>query len=104
MTGNKVGGMKTAKTNLERHGKDFYRHIGRMGGRASTRGGFASDKIGKDGLTGRQRSRLCGQKIGRITKRGCHFLGIENGMAKYERSATGEIFTTELYNLGQEHE
>lgn len=33
-------------------------------------GGFASDKVGKDGLTGRQRARLVGREGGSISKRG----------------------------------
>lgn len=70
MTGTRSGGMKAKKTNLERHGKDFYRTIGQKGGRVSTRGGFASDKVGADGLTGKQRSHIAGAKGGRLSKRG----------------------------------
>lgn len=32
MAGTKAGGLKARQTNIERHGKDFYREIGRMGG------------------------------------------------------------------------
>ena len=32
MSGTKAGGMKAAKTNLERHGADFYKRIGQKGG------------------------------------------------------------------------
>lgn len=44
--------------------------IGRMGGKASGAGGFASDKVGSDGLTGRERARIAGRKGGKIGKRG----------------------------------
>ena len=70
MSGNKIGGQKAARTNLERHGKDFYQRIGRKGGSHSTNGGFASDKVGADGLTGRERARIVGKKGGRISRRG----------------------------------
>lgn len=43
---------------------------GAMGGKLSNNGGFASDKIGVDGLTGRERSRIAGAKGGRISRRG----------------------------------
>lgn len=37
--------------------------------RIQKRGGFASEKIGKDGLTGLERARLAGAKGGRISRR-----------------------------------
>lgn len=49
MAGTKAGGQKAAATNLERHGKDFYREIGAKGGRISKRkagGKTRSDKGG----------------------------------------------------------
>ncbi len=43
MSGTKAGGMKAAKTNLERHGKGFYARIaGKKGGTISKRG---TDKL-----------------------------------------------------------
>lgn len=44
--------------------------IGAKGGKLSTTGGFASDKVGADGMTGRQRSIICGRIGGRKSKRG----------------------------------
>lgn len=41
MTGTKTGGIKAAATNYERHGKDFYREIGRKGGLKCGPKGFA---------------------------------------------------------------
>lgn len=43
--------------------------IGAKGGKLSTTGGFASDKVGADGLTGRQRARIAGAKGGSISRR-----------------------------------
>jgi len=36
------GGKKASKTNKNKHGKDFYKGIGAMGGLKSRGGGFAS--------------------------------------------------------------
>ena len=69
MSGTVKGGKKAAKTNIKRHGKDYYANIGRKGGRASGSGGFASNKIGRDGLTGVQRAKIAGAKGGHISKR-----------------------------------
>lgn len=71
MSGTIAGGQKAAKTNVERHGKDFYKRIGAKGGRVSTpTGGFGSNKIGPDGLTGRERARLAGAIGGFKSRRG----------------------------------
>ena len=61
MPGTKVGGLKAAKTNKELHGDDFYRNIGRIGGRNGHTGGFASNP---------ELARLAGAKGGRISRRG----------------------------------
>lgn len=78
MSGTKAGAAKTAKTNIEKYGKDFYKNIGAKGGKASTTGGFGSDKVGADGLTGKQRARIAGAKGGRTSTR----LGVKNGEGK----------------------
>ena len=59
----KLGGSKVAATNKAKHGDDFYRQIGAMGGRASYKGlkGFAADK---------ERARAAGIIGGKISKRG----------------------------------
>lgn len=69
MSGSKEGGLKAAKKNTERE-PDFYRRIGRIGGRKGTTGGFASSKVGADGLTGYQRARKAGSIGGKKSKRG----------------------------------
>lgn len=60
MAGTKLGGQKAAATNLERHGKDFYREIGAKGGRNGHTGGFASNP---------ELAKIAGAKGGRISKR-----------------------------------
>lgn len=69
MSGNRIGGKKAAAKNLANN-PDFYREIGRIGGMLGKTGGFASDKVGKDGLTGKQRASVAGIKGGRISRRG----------------------------------
>lgn len=61
MAGTKEGGKKAAATNMERHGKDFYREIGKMGGKNGHTGGFASNP---------ELAKIAGAKGGRISKRG----------------------------------
>ena len=60
MAGTKAGGQKAAATNLERHGRDFYREIGAKGGRNGHTGGFASNP---------ELAKIAGAKGGRISKR-----------------------------------
>ena len=61
MSGTKAGGLKTAKTNKELHGEDFYRRIGQKGGRNGHTGGFAANP---------ELARIAGAKGGRISRRG----------------------------------
>lgn len=70
MSGTKAGGLKARQTNRERHGDNYYAEIGRKGGLVSSSKGFASAKVGADGLTGIQRARIAGAKGGRKSKRG----------------------------------
>lgn len=70
MAGTKEGALKARETNLKRHGKNFYRNIGRIGGKNGTTGGFASSVVGQDGLTGIERAKVAGSKGGKISKRG----------------------------------
>lgn len=78
MSGTRLGGQRAVKTIKKRFGEDFYREIGRTGGRNSHSGGFASDKVGADGLSGRQRAVLAGKKGGKKSTR----LGIKTGEGK----------------------
>lgn len=70
MAGTREGGRKAKARNLEKYGPDFYKRIGSKGGRNGKTGGFASDKVGEDGLTGRQRAKIAGAKGGKISRRG----------------------------------
>ena len=70
MPGTREGVAKAVLTNKKKHGEDFYQRIGAKGGRNGTTGGFASNKVGEDGLTGRQRAVLAGAIGGHISRRG----------------------------------
>lgn len=69
MAGTKAGGLKARERNLAKD-PDFYKKIGAKGGRNGKTGGFASDVVGEDGLTGKERARIAGAKGGRISRRG----------------------------------
>lgn len=70
MSGTREGGLKAAETNRKKQGADFYARIGSKGGKLGTTGGFASNIVGKDGLTGAERAKIAGAKGGKISKRG----------------------------------
>ena len=69
MSGTKAGGKKASATIRKKYGRNWYRNIGRIGGRNGNTGGFASDKVGEDGLTGRERAVIAGAKGGSISRR-----------------------------------
>lgn len=60
MAGTIQGGKRAAETNIKRHGADFYKRIGALGGKKGTTGGFAAN---------RELARIAGAKGGRISKR-----------------------------------
>ena len=62
--------MKAKQTIQARYGYDYYAKIGAIGGANGTTGGFASELVGKDGLTGRERARKMGIVGGSISRRG----------------------------------
>lgn len=64
MPGNVIGGYKAAVTNKKRYGLDYYQKIGSIGGKKSKGGGFGSEEVGPDGLTGKERARIAGRKGG----------------------------------------
>lgn len=63
MPGTIAGGKKARETNYQRHGKDFYRRIGSLGGRVITDKpkGFAANI---------ELAREAGRKGGKISRRG----------------------------------
>ena len=64
MAGTKEGGIKTALKIKERIGNDYYKEIGRNGGRNGHTGGFAANP---------ELAKIAGAKGGRISKRGPAF-------------------------------
>lgn len=60
MSGTRIGGLKAKEVNLKRHGKDFYKRIGAIGGRNGHTGGFASNPA---------LAKIAGAKGGRISRR-----------------------------------
>ena len=70
MVQTKEGSRKTAQTIKEKWGTDFYREIGRKGGKNGHTGGFASNVIGRDGLTGKERAIKVGRIGGMKSRRG----------------------------------
>lgn len=61
MPGTKAGAIKAARTNLLKHGKDFYHNIGKIGGHNGHTGGFAANL---------ELAKIAGRKGGKISKRG----------------------------------
>jgi general stress protein YciG len=68
MTGTRVGGQKAAAKNVAKD-PNFYATIGKRGGLNGRTGGFASQVVGDDGLTGIERARIAGARGGRISRR-----------------------------------
>lgn len=69
MSGTQIGGNKAAIKN-RRLDPDFYKNIGRKGGKISRGGGFGSNMVGPDGLTGKERAVVAGIKGGQASTRG----------------------------------
>lgn len=58
MSGTKLGGLKAAKTNMERYGKGYYANIGAAGGKKGHTGGFANKELARRaGAMGGRKSR-----------------------------------------------
>ena len=61
MAGTKAGGIKASKTNILKHGKDYYQRIGKKGGQNGHTGGFAANP---------ELAKIAGRKGGLISRRG----------------------------------
>lgn len=61
MVGTPEGSRKAAQTNMMKHGADFYRRIGKIGGQNGNTGGFAANPA---------LARIAGAKGGKISRRG----------------------------------
>lgn len=95
MSGTTKSGKAAEKTNKKRHGADFYKVIGALGGRQSTTGGFYGN---------RELARRAGRLGGLKSRRS----GVKDGQGqKYERkpqidnSVGGHISIGDLRNLLQ---
>lgn len=76
MAGTALGAKNTALTNKMRYGKDYYKRIGSIGGKAENPNkGFGYDP---------EKSRKLGAQGGRLSKRGLKFICIEDSKAIYE--------------------
>lgn len=73
MAGTLKGGIKANQRIIERLGEEgaqeFRKRIGALGGKKSNNGGFASDQVGEDGLTGRERARIAGSIGGKKSRK-----------------------------------
>jgi len=61
MSGTRAGGKKTALVNKQKHGEDYYKKIGSIGGKLGHTGGFYKNK---------ELARKVGAIGGRISRRG----------------------------------
>ena len=61
MPGTRIGGLKTAETNKQRYGHDYYIKLGAIGGKKSSGGGFAANP---------ELAKIAGAKGGKISRRG----------------------------------
>lgn len=66
--GTRAGGLKAAEKN-KANNPNHYAIIGAKGGRNGHLGGFNSDKVGKDGLTGFERAKIAGARGGKKSRR-----------------------------------
>ena len=64
MSGTSAGAAKAMETIYKKHGKDYFRTIGKSGGQNSSTGGFAQ------GEAGRERARQAGSVGGKKSKPG----------------------------------
>lgn len=60
---------------------EYFRTMGRKGGKNGHTGGFASFVVGSDNMTGYQRARVAGARGGKISRRS----GVKNGEGKKRR-------------------
>ena len=94
MSGNRAGGLKAAKTNKERYGKDFYKIQGAKGGKVSCEKGFAvMDSVEK-----------VASKAGSISKRVFKFIREVGGLRIYAENKTGKIVVFKYNEVTKKHE
>lgn len=81
MAGTKAGGIKAAATNKAKYGEDFYRELGRKGGRNGHTGGFAANP---------ELAKIAGALGGRKSKRG-KAKGNKSAEEKLSKAARREV-------------
>ena len=82
MSGTKEGGLKAAAKIREKHGTDFYREIGRIGGRNGNTGGFAANH---------ELAKLAGCIGGMTSRRGWKLIEKTKKKLVFQNKKTGEI-------------
>jgi general stress protein YciG len=83
MSATKEGGLKAAKTNKLRYGKDFYPKIGAKGGKNSSGGGFATmdrEEVREAGRKGGTKSR----REWTVAERKKHSIALKKAKSKRE--------------------
>ena len=92
----KQGGATLVATMVKKYGsyeayKQSMRERASRGGKIGNTGGFASNVIGNDGLTGYERARVAGRKSGEISRRGYKFIERTETSGTYRRLSDGAI-------------
>ena len=103
MSATREGGLKAAITNKARQGDDWYKKIGAKGGRNGSDGGYASSKVGDDGMTGRERAIKSGSKGGSHSKRGYTFLREAKDGLEFIDKVTNEVVRFEHARTLENH-
>lgn len=70
MAGTKAGGEKTRETNYSKHGADFYKNIGAIGGKKAYKVNPETGKALKGFALNPERARQAGKLGGALSKRG----------------------------------
>ena len=85
MGGTHAGGIAARDTNYERYGRDFFRNIGRRGGRLGRGGGFAANPA---------LAKIAGGRGGRNSRKGLRMVEeLSDGRVRYIVKKTGEEIT-----------
>ena len=95
MSGTSTGGLKAAKTNKEKYGKDFYKIQGAKGGRVSCEKGFASN---------RDLAKNVASNAGSISKRGFKFIREVGSIRSNSDNKTGKITVFKYNELTKKYE
>ncbi len=95
MSGTKAGGLKAAKTNKKRYGKDFYKNNGAKGGKATGLKGFALN---------RELARTAGKKGGAMSKRSSVIVNAKKVMRilKLHEKGLNAVQISEKVGMGQQ--